>query len=111
RRRFPSDSTLTQGQIDKLAMKYGLEYVARHPAQTLQRDIAKLFHFWQLERETIAGLWQGYWGKLSLVAVLLVAAWILGAYVVTVLSGVHGAVTRPPRQWTSHAFLLLIITF
>lgn len=102
---------LTQGQLDKLALKYGLEYIWQHPFQSLQRGLAKMLHFWQLERETIAGLANGYWGRPSRLFVYLAAALILLAYTCTLLAGVWGILVRPPADWRMHIFLLLISVF
>jgi 4-amino-4-deoxy-L-arabinose transferase-like glycosyltransferase len=102
---------VTQGQIDKLALKCGLQYVAEHPGQTLARDVAKFFHFWQLERELIAGLREGFWGGASRPWLLLIAAAILGSYVLVVVGGILGWSLRWPRQWSMHLFLLLVAAF
>jgi hypothetical protein len=110
RQRFPTAGR-TQGQIDKLALRYGLEYVKEHPGLTLRRGVAKFFHFWQLEREIVAGLAQGYWGQISRVGVLVAAAVILGVYVMTLLSGVCGASTRISMPWQAHVFPILVIAF
>lgn len=100
----------TQGQIDKLAMRYAIDYVLVHPAQTIQRSAAKFFDFWQLERELIAGAQQGLWGRFSKSSVLVLAAVILGAYVATMVAGIFGAWMRP-MEMPLHVFLLLLIVF
>lgn len=101
----------TQGQIDKLAMKYALAYIAEHPGQTLARSSAKLLHFWQLERELVAGAKQGIWGPFDRLAVLAMAAVIVGVYAATMLLGIFGAVLALPRNWQMHVFLLVLIGF
>ncbi len=101
----------TQGQIDKLAMKYALAYMVEHPGQTLARSSAKLLHFWQLERELVAGAKQGIWGPFDRLAVLALAAVIVGVYAATMLLGIFGAVLAPPRNWQMHVFLLVLIAF
>jgi len=108
--RFPLAGR-TQGQIDKLALRYGVGYVKEHPGQTLRRDIAKFFHFWQLEREIVAGLAHGFWGRLSQPWVLVAAAAILGTYVATLLSGVFGALVRMSAPGQAHVFPILVIAF
>jgi len=101
----------TQGQIDKLAMKYALGYMLDHPSQTVRRSTAKLLHFWQLERELVAGAKQGIWGPFSTPAVVALAAVIMGAYAVTILLGVFGVVLAPPKSLAMHAFLLVLVGF
>jgi 4-amino-4-deoxy-L-arabinose transferase-like glycosyltransferase len=100
----------TQGQIDKLAMRYAIDYVLSHPVQTIRRSTAKFFHFWQLERELIAGAQMGLWGNFGKPAILGMAAVILGAYVVTMTAGIFGAWLRP-MDWRLHVLLLLLIAF
>ncbi len=111
RAKMPEAQGVTQGQLDKLALKYSLRYVKEHPGQTLARDAAKFFHFWQLERELIAGLRQGYWGGASKPGVLLAAAVILGSYVAVLLGGILGWSLHWPKQWQMHLFLLLVAAF
>lgn len=112
RERFPNDAKdLTQGQLDKLAMKYAIQYIAAHPLQTVHRDVAKFFHFWQLEREIVAGLHNGFWGGVSRPALLLIATVILASYVVVLVAGLFGAIVVPPGTWQIHWFLLLLIVF
>lgn len=100
----------TQGQIDKLAMRYAVEYVRAHPGQTLRRSTAKFFDFWQLERELVAGAQQGLWGKFSKPFTLCLAALIVGAYILTMTAGIFGAWMRPMNA-PFHIFLLLLILF
>jgi 4-amino-4-deoxy-L-arabinose transferase-like glycosyltransferase len=101
----------TQGQIDKLAMKYALGYIAAHPVETLQLSSAKFFHFWQLERELVAGAKQGFWGPISTPTLLFLAAVILGGYVATILLGIFGFAMVPPQNWRMHLFLLLLTAY
>jgi 4-amino-4-deoxy-L-arabinose transferase-like glycosyltransferase len=111
RKKIPMPPAITQGQIDKLALKCGLQYVAEHPGQTLARDVAKFFHFWQLERELIAGLQAGFWGGATKLWLLLAAAAILGSYVLVLVGGILGWSLRWPEQWPAHLFLLLVAAF
>jgi 4-amino-4-deoxy-L-arabinose transferase-like glycosyltransferase len=106
---YPDRPPLTQGQLDKLALKYGLNYVRRHPVQTLVRDVAKFFHFWQLEREVVAGLARGWWGELPRWAVMAVAAVIVSSYVVVLLSGVWGALRAMSGCPAGVVLLVLVI--
>jgi hypothetical protein len=101
----------TQGQLDKLAMKYAFGYMMDHPGQTASRSAAKLLHFWQLERELIAGAKQGIWGPFSTPAVVALAAAIMGAYAVTMLLGIFGAALVRPKSWPMHATMLLLVAF
>lgn len=100
----------TQGQIDKLAMRYALDYILAHPAQSIRRGIAKFFDFWQLERELIAGAQRGLWGRFSKPEIIGLAAIILGVYATTMIAGILGAWMRPPET-RMHVFLLLFIAF
>ncbi|HZL89045.1 MAG TPA: glycosyltransferase family 39 protein [Pirellulaceae bacterium] len=100
----------TQGQVDKLALRYAIDYVRAHPVQTIRRSAAKFFHFWQLERELIAGAQRGLWGNFSKPAILGLAAVILGAYVATMAAGIFGA-WMCPMEMRLHVLLLLLIAF
>jgi 4-amino-4-deoxy-L-arabinose transferase-like glycosyltransferase len=111
RREHPEIRGKTQGQIDKAAMRYGLEFAWRNPGLTFQRDVAKFFHFWQLEREIPAGLARGFWGELNRPTVILLSAIIVAVYAVTMLAAVLAIFLRPPADWRMHAFLLLTIAF
>lgn len=110
--KFPANGeSRTQGQIDKLAMKYAIHYILANPGQTAVRDLAKLGHFWQLEREIVAGLTRGFWGGFSKPGILIAAACILGAYVFVMLLGVFGVLMPTPNTWRTHLFLVLVIGF
>ena len=98
---------LSQGQIDKLAMREALSYMATHPAQTMQRTAVKIFNFWQLEREIVAGLKQGLWGEVPKIAVVVAAVAICGYYAACLFSAVFGAILAPPR-WPALQSLFLI---
>jgi len=101
----------TQGQIDKLAMRYALDYMLAHPGQTAARSAAKFFHFWQLERELVAGARRGLWGDFPLPLVLAIAAVILAAYCSVMVLGLFGFAASPPENRTMHWFLLLLLAF
>jgi len=102
---------LTQGQIDKLAMKYAIGYIAARPADTLWRDWLKLGHFWQLEREIVAGLSRGYWGGLPKARVLVAAAAILASYGAVMVLGIFGATAVDSQNWRMHVFVLLLMAY
>jgi 4-amino-4-deoxy-L-arabinose transferase-like glycosyltransferase len=111
RKRYPQKQGLTQGQLDKLAMRYGIAYVLAHPLETAQRDLAKFFHFWQLEREIPAGLSRGYWGDLPKPAVIAISLVIICVYAATMLAGVAGLFLAPCRDRRMHVFLILLAGF
>jgi 4-amino-4-deoxy-L-arabinose transferase-like glycosyltransferase len=102
---------LTQGQIDKLAMRYGLEYFFAHPWRSLQRSTVKFFNFWQLEREIVAGLRQGDFGAAPMFITILVALTVCGVYAVTVFGAIFGVIVVPPMQRIVHIVLLAWVGF
>lgn len=104
-------SQLTQGQIDKAAMKYGVSYFFTHPWESLQRSTVKFFNFWQLEREIVAGVRQGIFGHASTAVTLVVAAIVCGAYVAGVFGGIFGVIVVPPLDCRSHLLMLGWIGF
>lgn len=107
----PEFTQMSQGQRDKAAMRYGLQYMAAHPVLTLKRSIIKFFNFWQLDRAIVAGASRGWWGIHSKASVLLLAAIVMGSFVVTVITAVFGAMVRPPQNLRFHVFLVLLIGF
>jgi 4-amino-4-deoxy-L-arabinose transferase-like glycosyltransferase len=107
----PAVIGMTQGQLDKRAMKYAIQYAISHPWLTVQRDIVKFFNFWGLEREVLAGIGNGQYGRWSSPAVLAATLAIVGSFVLVVLSGMFGASVVPPRAWQDHALILLVIAF
>ncbi len=109
KRADPLARNVTQGQLDKRAMRYAAHYMAAHPIQTAQRDLVKFFNFWGLEREILAGVTRGFYGTFSSVALLGLTATLLGSYALAILFGVYGCVVAPPIQWRSRAFLVLMI--
>jgi len=109
--RYAAHHPRTQGQLDKLALRYALEYIAQHPGQTAVRDVAKFFHFWQLEREVVAGLARGWWGNVPRTIVVVVAALITASYVVVLLSGIWGALRGSMTSLHGAALLILVIAF
>lgn len=107
----PHYSGLTQGQIDKLALRRGLEFVAAHPGLTVQRCVIKFFNFWQLEREVVAGASRGYWGVSSQAVTLLLAGVIFTSYAVVLLSGILGLLLIPASDPKFSWFVLLLVAF
>jgi hypothetical protein len=111
-RRYPNEmGGLTQGQIDKLALKAAIAFVRENPVLTLKRDIVKFFHFWGLERELVAGAARGYFGEISTPGLLALTALIFGSYVAAMIAGIFGVVVRPPSDWRGHVLLLLVISY
>lgn len=108
-RENPGFAQRTQGQRDKLAMRYALRYMIAHPAQTAVRTVVRFFNFWQLERSLVAGMGRGWFGNLPLTVVLPATALIFGAYAAAILAGIFGAVTAGPSNWRLHGLLLLAI--
>ena len=107
----PSFRQMTQGQRDKRALRYGIDFVKAHPVLTLKRDIIKFLQFWGLERELIAGVSRGIFGELPVPAVVLLAAVILGSYAAAMFTGIFGMVMAPPDDRRLHWFFLLLIAF
>jgi hypothetical protein len=101
----------TQGKIDKLALRRGLQFVRESPALTLKRDAIKFFDFWGLERELVAGASLGYFGALPRFVVVALAVVIIGAYIAAMLFGILGAVLAPPDDRRLHWYFLLVIAF
>jgi 4-amino-4-deoxy-L-arabinose transferase-like glycosyltransferase len=110
-RRFPEYRKATQGQRDKLAMRYAVEFIREHPALTLQRSLIKFFNFWQIERTLVAGSAAGLFGPLPMWLVGLLAVMVCGSYVAAIFAGIFGAICRPPADLRLHLLLLLVVCF
>jgi 4-amino-4-deoxy-L-arabinose transferase-like glycosyltransferase len=108
---YPPSSRPTQGALDKLALRQGLRFVSANPGLTVRRDLVKLFDFWGLERELIAGAGHGFFGDLPRVAFLLLAGIIVGGYSLAMLAAIFGAVMAPPGDKRVHWFFLLVMAF
>jgi 4-amino-4-deoxy-L-arabinose transferase-like glycosyltransferase len=109
--RFPEFKTATQGQRDKLAMRYALEFIGSHPTLTLQRSLVKFFNFWQLERTLVAGAVARHFGPLSRWSLVLLAAVICGSHAAALFGGLFGAVCCPPANRRQHWLLMLVVAF
>jgi 4-amino-4-deoxy-L-arabinose transferase-like glycosyltransferase len=107
----PLSRPSTQGQIDKAAMHYAVQYMEEHPFETLKRSIIKCANFWQLERELVSGANDGDFGAVSHAEVLAVALVVTAGYVAATLSGIFGAWMSPPTDWRMHAMFLLLIAY
>lgn len=107
----PGYGQTTQGQRDKLALRYGLRYAAANPGLTAERCVIKFFNFWQLEREAIAGAQRGYWGIHSRAVVLAMAAVILLSYVAAMAGGILGWFVLRPGDMRFNVLAVLVIGF
>jgi hypothetical protein len=106
RKQHPETKGMTQGQLDKVALKHGLQFVYHHPLLTAQRMAVKFFNFWQLERTLVAGARQGFWGEVSKTKLVLLAGVICGSYAVAIFLAIFGLVLVPP---VDRRFLWLLI--
>jgi len=111
RREDPEFGSLTQGQRDKLALRYGLRYMLEHPGQTVQRCIVKFFNFWQLDRTVAAGLERGWFGGLSRPAVLGWTAVLCISYAAAMVLALAGLILRPPEDRRSMIVPVSMIGF
>ncbi|HBJ36594.1 MAG TPA: hypothetical protein DDZ51_17930 [Planctomycetaceae bacterium] len=84
---------LTQGQIDKLAMRYGVKYFFAHPEQSIPRSIVRFFNFWQLDRTFVAGFQKGLWGETSKPALAVAFLAFSGGYAIVALASILGFFT------------------
>lgn len=109
--KHPSEQRRTQGQVDKLAMSQGIEFVRSHPSLTLLRSTVKFFDFWGLEREVIAGIGKGDWGVINSKVILLLTAILAGSYALLVLLGIYGVFLAPPRDKRAHWLFLCVMFF
>lgn len=107
----PGYSGLTQGQIDKAAMKYGIKYFFNHPGISLKRSIVKFFNFWQLDRMFVAGLQRGIFGEMPKIAILGLAALICGSHALILFLAIYGLWMMPPANRWLHGLLLFGIAF
>lgn len=105
----PASIKATGGQRDKIAMRYGLNYILAHPGMTLRRDLRKFVDFWGLERELIAGAAAGHFGSISWAGLAVLAVVICSAYAVCLASALFGGVVHPPSELAPHLFLILVV--
>jgi 4-amino-4-deoxy-L-arabinose transferase-like glycosyltransferase len=108
---YAPEQRRTQGQIDKLAMRQGLKFVAENSGLTLARSVVKFFDFWGLERELIAGAKQGIFGTISTAEIVVLAVVITSNYLAAMFLGLFGIFLAAPADRRLHAFLLLLIAF
>jgi len=110
-RNRPDDDRSTQGKLDKLALRHGLEFVRENPGLTVMRDVLKFFDFWGLERELVAAANQGFFGPRSLGKVLGLALVICGAYAFVIFAGAFGLACSPPADRRVTWLLVCVIAF
>ena len=96
RREHPEVKGMTQGQLDKVALKHGLHFVFTHPVLTAQRTMVRFFNFWQLERTLVAGAQQKLWGEVSKQRLVIMAIVICGSYAVVIFLAMFGLILVPP---------------
>jgi 4-amino-4-deoxy-L-arabinose transferase-like glycosyltransferase len=106
-----SGENLTQGQIDKIAMRQGIKFAMENPGLTCQRTLIKFFDFWGLERELIAGAAQGIFGSITKPFLVVLACTIAGSYALAIFAGIFGVILTPPADKRWLIFFLLIIGF
>lgn len=97
---------LTQGQIDKQAMRYGIRYFFANPGVSAKRCVVRFFNFWQLERTMIAGAKKGLWGSLPKVVFAGLALAIIGSYAAVLLFALIGLCSGN-LPWKEQGLLLL----
>ena len=110
-RETPGYSELTQGQIDKLALRHGIRFALSHPFLTIQRDVVRFFNFWQLERTIAAGIRKGTFGHIPSWTALPVAAILAVYYAATLFAGLFGLAFSDRIECKSYWFLALTIAF
>lgn len=108
-REHPEFLTVTQGQRDKLAMRYGVEFMKSHPWLTAQRALRKFFHFWQLERTLLAGALRGRFGPVPRPVILGLTAVAFLAQGVLMISALYGGFLAPPVDRRIHWLLILMM--
>jgi hypothetical protein len=108
---YPPEERVTQGQMDKLALRQGLKFVRENPGLTLQRDLVKFFDFWGLEREVVAGAGRGFFGTPSRWAILGLTAAIAGGYAAAILLAIFGVLFAPPADRRAHWLFLAVIAY
>ncbi|MER3414808.1 MAG: hypothetical protein C4297_01150 [Gemmataceae bacterium] len=109
RQKYPEMRGLTQGQLDKLALREGIRFVFDHPDLTVERDIIKLIQFWGLEREVVEGARRGQLGPLPHWLILLLAGLVPGSYALVAVAAIWGAWLAPKKAVACHVLVLLVV--
>src|SRR5262249_47695578 len=78
---------------------------------TAQRDLVKLFDFWGLERELVAGAAQGFFGPLPAWAIHGLALVIFASYAMAMFLAIFGFLLRPLDDRRLHWFFLFVLLF
>ena len=107
----PPAELTTQGQVDKAALRLGLQFVREHPGLTIQRAVVKFFDFWGLERELVAGAGHGLYGDVSTFGLLSLGAVVVGGYVAVIFLAAFGLLLAPPTDGRVHWFLICVAVF
>jgi 4-amino-4-deoxy-L-arabinose transferase-like glycosyltransferase len=101
----------SQGEIDKLALRYAIRFVSSHPWLTVKRDVVKFFNFWQLERTFLAAAAIGHFGDSSKAALALLTLVTCGSYAVVIFAALFGLCCTRPIDLRDHLFLIASILF
>ncbi len=109
RRKRPEVVGMTQGQLDRAAMRYGIHFALSNPALTAKRDVVRFFNFWQLERTLLAGAHQQLWGPVPKAGILSLAIIICGSYAAVMFLGIMGMAVMPPANRSFFWLLILSI--
>lgn len=107
----PGYGDLSQGEIDKAAMKYGVRYFFTHPLESLLRSTIKFFNYWQLEREIVAGARRGLPAKGAIAIAVALGIVVCGAYALTIIGAIFGALVTPPANRNELWLMLLWLAF
>jgi 4-amino-4-deoxy-L-arabinose transferase-like glycosyltransferase len=105
------ETPITQGRLDKLALRYAIEFILAHPWLTVKRDLVKFFNFWQLEREVMAAARSGYFVNMPAGWQLPLGIVICASYAIVLIAAVFGSCCARPLDSHLHWFLLISILF
>jgi 4-amino-4-deoxy-L-arabinose transferase-like glycosyltransferase len=108
---YPPEIRQTQGQVDKLALRQGLNFVLENPGLTAKRSLVKFFDFWGLERELVAGAGRGFYGPMERFELVALTAVIVGSYVAAICLGIFGVFLAPLPDRRAHWLFLCVIAF
>jgi hypothetical protein len=93
------DPSLSEGQVQRLAMQRALDYIREHPWRTLRMNVIRVANFWGLERELIGVFGKGGYGSVGTIPLVLSAVVINGAYLFVVLAGLAVLVFAIQAHW------------
>lgn len=112
RRLFPEH--LSEGEVQKLAVRRALAYIAEHPRLTLRNSIVRIANVWGLEREIVAAFANKVYGKPDRLTMLGVSAAIFGSYALLALAGFTGlffALARGGQALPWHLYVAGMVAF